>query len=273
MGLLTNYATSELVDHVFKAAYTPGNLYLALCTDVALDAADIDTGDITETDYSGYGTRPAISFGAASARVVTQDALCEFPEAAGASTSDIATWAIVDEATGLANVLAVGSFDSAWNVIANNTPRVPISEIAIEIGIASSAGFTHWTLNKMLDLMFNGTAWSTTKDSIYFGLTTATINDDDEETDITEVSGGSYAREAVPAASFSAASNGETANTAAIEFETPTASWGLVTSLGVFDALTNGNLIGLDNTNIVDQTIYIGDSIEFPIGNFTVDLD
>lgn len=64
----------------------------------------------------------------------------------------------------------------------------------------------------------------------------------------TEVSGGSYARVQRDAddANWTAASatDGITTNAADIEFPAPTASWGLVSHVAVWDAPTGGNLIG-----------------------------
>lgn len=63
----------------------------------------------------------------------------------------------------------------------------------------------------------------------------------------TEVSGGSYARVArAPSnANWSGASatDGLTDNAAAITFPAPTANWGTVTHLGIWDRATGGNLI------------------------------
>ena len=56
----------------------------------------------------------------------------------------------------------------------------------------------------------------------------------------TEVSGGSYARQA---ASFGASADGVATNDAAIEFPEATASWGTVEGWGILDADSAGNLI------------------------------
>jgi hypothetical protein len=56
----------------------------------------------------------------------------------------------------------------------------------------------------------------------------------------TEVSGGSYARQA---ATFAAASDGVASNSVAIEFPEATAAWGTVKGWGILDADIAGNLI------------------------------
>ncbi len=82
------------------------------------------------------------------------------------------------------------------------------------------------------------------KRPIYIGLFTAAPSDAGGGT---EVTGGSYARvAAAPAdANWSAASStdGLTDNVAAITFATPSANWGTVTHIGIFDRLTAGNLM------------------------------
>lgn len=61
----------------------------------------------------------------------------------------------------------------------------------------------------------------------------------------TEVSGGSYARQLVTFTTPSTDGNGVSSmtNSAAIEFPRATLSWGTVTSWGLYDAITSGNLV------------------------------
>jgi hypothetical protein len=87
----------------------------------------------------------------------------------------------------------------------------------------------------------------------YIGLLTVNPSDTGGGT---EVTGGSYARVAVTsslanwagtqaAASTTASSgtSGTTSNNAVITFPTPTANWGVVTGIGIYDATTTGNLL------------------------------
>jgi len=102
------------------------------------------------------------------------------------------------------------------------------------------------------------TAW-------YLGLFTS---DPGEASGGTEVSGGSYVREAV---TFSV--TGDTAtNTAAIEWPVATASWGTITHIAVYDASTSGNQIAyaaLTNS----KTIATGDVLRVPAGDLDITLD
>jgi len=81
----------------------------------------------------------------------------------------------------------------------------------------------------------------------------------------TEVAGNGYAREAV---TFEAAATpgGTTSNTGVVSFTASGGSWGTVTHIGIFDAVTGGNLLwhgGLTASKAVGD----GDTIEFAIGN------
>jgi hypothetical protein len=84
----------------------------------------------------------------------------------------------------------------------------------------------------------------------------------------TEVSGTAYVREA---ATFTV--SGDTAsNNAAVEWPTAGGSWGTVVAVGVFDALSGGNLIayGALTTN---KTIDTGDVFRIPAGDLDITLD
>ena len=83
----------------------------------------------------------------------------------------------------------------------------------------------------------------------------------------TEVSGGSYARQAV---TFSAPASGATSNSGAITFPTATANWGTVVAWGLFDAATSGNLLlfgTLVGTNEVQSLVQGGSGLS---GTYTL---
>lgn len=84
----------------------------------------------------------------------------------------------------------------------------------------------------------------------------------------TEVSGGAYARQAV-----SITVSGNTAsNTAAVEYPTATASYGTVTHVGIYDALTSGNLIAYGALT-TSKAIDTGDVLRVPTGDLDITLD
>lgn len=85
----------------------------------------------------------------------------------------------------------------------------------------------------------------------------------------TEVSGGSYARKA---GTFAAASGGSTSNSAAIEYDQATGTWGTITHFGIWDAITSGNLL-YHSAFDASKTIETGDILKIDTGSLTVTLD
>lgn len=84
----------------------------------------------------------------------------------------------------------------------------------------------------------------------------------------TEVTGGSYARQAV-----TMTVTGDTAsNTASVEWPEATASWGTVVAAAIMDASTGGNIIAYGALT-ANKTISSGDVFRFPAGAFDVTLN
>lgn len=90
----------------------------------------------------------------------------------------------------------------------------------------------------------------------------------------TEVSGGSYAREAVTnnATNFPAASAGAKTNGTDFEFVEATGAWGTISHVGIFDAPTAGNLLGW-SALAVAKDIASGDILRFKAGDLDITLD
>lgn len=84
----------------------------------------------------------------------------------------------------------------------------------------------------------------------------------------TEVSGGSYVRQAV---TFTVSGNLAT-NSAAVEWPTATGTWGTITHVAVFDASTSGNML-VYATLTASKTIASGDVLRIPAGDLDVTLD
>lgn len=267
---LSNYAENALLDHIFNTAYTAAaTLYLALCT---ADPTDAATGaSMNEVANSGSYARTAIAFSAASAKRVTQNGDVTFPQASG-SWGTITHWAIVDNATyGSGNVLAYGAFTASKSVVSGNTPRVPSTTVYVEV--SGNVGVS--TANSLLDLMFRNQAYS--KPATYLALTTATIADTNTGSTITEPSGNNYSRLLVninggASPTWDLSVNGNVDNTHALTMPTPSGSWGTVVAAAIVSASSAGNLLFFDNTNVVDQAVGNGDTVQFAIGAFDVTL-
>lgn len=141
---------------------------------------------------------------------------------------------------------------------------------------------SNWLENNLIDFMLRGQAF-TPPATIYVGLFITAPNDAGGGT---EVSGGSYARvgRACTLANFSgtqgagttdvsSGTSGTSSNNASITFPAPTANWGTVTHLAVFDASTGGNMLWY-TTLASTKTINNGDSAPaFPVSNLTFTLD
>lgn len=135
--------------------------------------------------------------------------------------------------------------------------------------------------NKLIDHVLRGQAYSAPA-TLYCALLTAAPSDAGGGT---EVSGGGYARVAVASSLAnwagtqgagttvaSSGNSGTTSNNAAISFPTPSAGWGTVTHSAVYDAATGGNLLWHAALG-VSKTINTGDSVSFPAGTFSLQID
>ena len=100
---------------------------------------------------------------------------------------------------------------------------------------------TYWE-SAVISRCFKGGAVATLAAGPWVSLHTATLTDAGAGA---EVSGGAYARKATATTDWtvSGASPTQVANANALAFPAPTANWGTVTYLGVWDAATGGNLL------------------------------
>lgn len=140
------------------------------------------------------------------------------------------------------------------------------------------AALSNFLENKLIDWLFRAQAIGITgasagagtgPTSLYIALFTAAPTDTGGGT---EVSGGSYARVAVTSSlanwagtqssgstTASSGTGGTTSNNASITFPAPTANWGTVTSFGIFDASSGGNLLIYGNL-VTPKTVNNGDA-------------
>tara|TARA_R110000824_G_scaffold6922_3_gene31720 strand:+ start:4158 stop:4571 length:414 start_codon:yes stop_codon:yes gene_type:complete len=136
------------------------------------------------------------------------------------------------------------------------------------------AGLTNYLEDKIMNHVFGSTTF-TKPTNYYVGLLTATPSDSAAGT---EVSGGSYARQ-VCAFTITGSGIAEAKNTSAITFPTATADWGIVGWVGVYDALSSGNLVAYQNLQKSDfsttttKTINDGDIFKFNAETIKLQLD
>ena len=127
--------------------------------------------------------------------------------------------------------------------------------------------------NELIKHIFR-TGTFTKPTGLYVALFTAAPSDPGGGT---EVSGGSYARvnNAPGDANWSATdgANGQTSNVGAITFPAPTANWGTVTHIAIFDASTAGNMLWHGALSVA-RTINNGDQAPvFNAGDLTATFD
>jgi len=136
------------------------------------------------------------------------------------------------------------------------------------------AGLTNYLEDKIVNHVFGSTSY-TKPSNWYVGLLTATPSDSAAGT---EVSGGSYAR-MVCAFTITGTGTAQAANTSAITFPTATADWGIVGWVGIYDALSGGNLAAYQNLQKSDfsttttKTINDGDIFKFNATTIKIQLD
>lgn len=127
------------------------------------------------------------------------------------------------------------------------------------------AAMSDFLENALINATLRNTTYTPPAD-VYVGLFTTDPTDDGSGT---EVSGGSYAREI---ATFAAPTNGASSTNADVQFTQATDNWGTVTHFGIFDALTDGNLL-YHGVLTSSKDIETGDVFKIATGNLTVTLD
>lgn len=129
----------------------------------------------------------------------------------------------------------------------------------------STAAMADYLEDKLNDHILKNTSY-TSPVAVYVGLYTSDPGEDDSGT---EVTGGSYAREAV---TFGSSSGGVASNSAQVTFTTATAAWGTATHFQILDAVSSGNPLfhgALESPYVIGN----GDTFRFQIGDLQVTLE
>jgi hypothetical protein len=131
--------------------------------------------------------------------------------------------------------------------------------------MATGVAASNYLENKLLEHVLKNTAY-TSPTAVHTALFTVAPDDTGGGT---EVTGGSYAREAT---TFGAAASGSISNSADCDFGAATADWGTIVAVGIFDAATVGNLLYY-GTLTVSKTVQNGDSFKFLATKLVVSMD
>jgi len=128
-----------------------------------------------------------------------------------------------------------------------------------------AGSFTDYLEDKILKHVFTNTAY-TSPTTVYVGLFTVAPSDTGGGT---EVSGSGYTRKS---AAFTVSGTTTLAtNSAAIEFDAATGSWGTIVAIAVFDASTSGNMLAFADLT-TSKTIATGDVLRIPAGDLDITL-
>jgi len=130
---------------------------------------------------------------------------------------------------------------------------------------------TYFSSNKVLDYNFGITSY-TPPSTLYFAL--STTSPDISGSSFTEPSSGAYARIGLVnnKTNWSTASSGTLTNSTAVTFAESTASWGTIVAVGMFDALTGGNLLWYDSLS-PSRVVASATTVLFAIGSITVQFN
>lgn len=243
MSAASDYLEGKIIDHLFRTGTLakPTALYFALYT-----AAPSDAGGGTEVSGGGYA-RVAVTpldanFAAAAVQggiTVTSNSGAVIYPSPNASWGTVTHWVIFDAASA-GNLLFWGALTS--NKTINNgdpSPAWPAGAFVVNLDYKSD-----WLEAQLVNLLFR-TAGFAKPTGLYYALLTTAVADDG--TGGVECSGGSYARVNLPPldANYAAPTtgNGVTSNVGAVTFPSPTAAWGAVAAMAIYDANTAGNLV------------------------------
>ncbi|NLH41306.1 MAG: hypothetical protein GX448_05655 [Planctomycetes bacterium] len=130
--------------------------------------------------------------------------------------------------------------------------------------------FSDYWENKILDHIFGKAAY-TAPTHIYVAASTA--DPGESGSGLSEPAGGNYARVETDPADWTAAADGQIENAAAITFPTPTADWGAITHVALFDAATGGHFLARGQLPTVQNIYSGGGPLELSAGGLAVTLD
>ncbi len=231
MGNIATYAAHALLDLSLGAvAFTrPANVFASLHT-----APLTVTGSGAEVSGSAYARKSiannATNFPAAAALAKALAVRQTFSAASGGS------WGTVTDC-GLWDAVSAGNLLVCDAIAANQTVAnldAPYIEAATGLVITFSGDISTYLGQKLLDHMLGGGDYSPPA-NVFLGLFVSGV----------EVSGNGYARKSVAnnATNFPAASARAKALGTEQQFVEPTASWGTVDEVRLFDASTAGNTL------------------------------
>jgi hypothetical protein len=133
-----------------------------------------------------------------------------------------------------------------------------------------AGSMTDYLENKILEHSLGKTSFSMPA-GCYIALFTASPTDAGGGTEVSTASTG-YARQQVLAAGWGSATGGSITNAADITFPVATASWNTITAIGIFDAVSGGNMLWWGTLG-TSKAIAQNDQFKIAASNLTITLD
>lgn len=255
MSQFTDYAENKLIDMIRGQTWTlGGSLYVGL----ASSAIDSTNTELSGTGYArvavsralaswagtqGPGTTTASS---GSSHTSSNNVVVSFGTAGSAWGT--ASYAVIYDSLTNGNAIAYLQLGNAI-VIGNGDP-VSLSIGELEFSLGTSGGCSDYLSNKLIDFIFRGQSFSFT--NLDVALYTAAPHNGGGGT---EVAGSGYARVGVTGGltqwagaqgagttTASTGGSGKTSNNTAVNFPSPSGSWGSVGWVGLH-ASGSGNLL------------------------------
>lgn len=211
-----------------------------------------------ELSGNGYGTRPAVTFGAASGGATDNTAKVSLPTASGDWTE--ATHQGLWDASTAGNFLWGGALTDARTVLTGESAEWAIGALDAAISTAFSAA----TRSAMLDALLRNTALAYA--ALWISLHSADPGTDGSN----ELSGSGYGRWA---ATFGdAAADKAISNTAVADSPIASGDWTEVTHLGLWTLETGGTFVwGKQLTSA--RTVRTGKLFRVAVGGITLAID
>ncbi len=247
---MSNWAEDEILDMMLRNSNKtpPATVYMSLATAL--------TGDDTVTEIAdGNYARQSMSFGAASSGAASIDADITFPAANAQYTY---RYVGVHDASTSGNLIY--HYDRGSVETVDTGKQVEFASGAFTVTQAGDAHEAN-VLDMILDFWLNNTDYSQVA-TVYSALFTAYTN----PTTLTECTDSGYARLAT---AFDAAVNGATANTAIERFGVVAVQY-TVNGIGLYDALTTGNLL-FAKTH-ASTVMNVSEQFQMAAGDFDITL-
>lgn len=135
--------------------------------------------------------------------------------------------------------------------------------------VLGASALGNYAEDQIMKHIFRNTAIFTPPANVYVGLWTATTGEANDSG--TEVSGGSYARQAVGTTSgWTAPSDGALDNAADTDFGTASGSWGTITHVDLSSAVSGTANRYFHGALASSKTVASGDSFKFALGALDV---